>query len=52
MRAVWSLGWFFLIGNERRKYRAKGRYYHYRAMLLEKFKKFKTFKMFQPFNTP
>ena len=49
MRAVWSLGWFFLIGNERRKYRAKGRYYHYRAMLLEKFKKFKTFK---PFNTP
>lgn len=44
MRAAWTLGWYSLLGNERRKYRAKGRYYHYRAMLLEKF------KMFKPFN--
>lgn len=43
MRSIWTYGWFSLIGNERRKYRAKGRYYHYRAMLLEKFKTFKPF---------
>src|SRR5574341_2460343 len=41
LRSVWTYVWFSLIGNERRKYRAKGRYYHYRAMLLEKFKSFK-----------
>lgn len=39
MRSVWTLGWYALVGNERRKYRAKGRYYHYRAMLLEKTKR-------------
>jgi GT2 family glycosyltransferase len=43
MRSIWTYGWFSLIGNERRKYRAKGRYYHYKAMLLEKFKTFKPF---------
>jgi GT2 family glycosyltransferase len=43
MRAAWTLGWYSLLGNERRKYRAKGRYYHYRAMLKEKFKTFKPF---------
>jgi GT2 family glycosyltransferase len=36
MRALWTLGWYSLVGNERKKYRAKGRYYHYRAMLREK----------------
>ncbi len=44
MRSIWTYCWFALTGNERRKYRAKGRYYHYKAMLLEKF------KMFNPFN--
>lgn len=38
MRAVGALGWYSLVGNERRKYRAKGRYYHYRAMLRERTK--------------
>ena len=42
-RSVGTFGWYSLLGKERKKYRAKGRYYHYRAMLLEKFKKFKTF---------
>jgi hypothetical protein len=28
-----------MSGDERRKYRAKGRYFHYRAMLLEKARK-------------
>lgn len=36
MRSIWTYCWFSLSGNERRKYRAKGRYYHYRAMLKEK----------------
>ena len=45
VRSIWTYCWFSLTGNERRKYRAKGRYYHYRAMLLEKF------KMFKPFTT-
>lgn len=39
VRAVWTVGWYTLAGNERRKYRAKGRYYHYRAMLKEKIKR-------------
>lgn len=43
VRSVWTFSWYSLVGNERRKYRAKGRYYHYRAMLLEKFKTFKPF---------
>ncbi len=47
MRSVWTLGWYALVGNERRKYRAKGRYYHYRAMLLEKSKTFKPFNAIQ-----
>jgi len=38
MRAIWTFGWYSLVGNERRKYRAKGRYFHYRAMLQEKIK--------------
>lgn len=39
-RSLWTLGWYSLMGPERKKYRAKGRYYHYRAMLREKAKKF------------
>ena len=38
MRSLWTFGWYALLGNERRKYRAKGRYFHYRAMLQEKMK--------------
>lgn len=39
LRSIWTYGWFSLIKNERRKYRAKGRIYHYRAMLAEKLKR-------------
>lgn len=38
MRSIWTFSWYFLVGNERRRYRAKGRYFHYRAMLREKVK--------------
>lgn len=41
MRSLWTFGWYSLIGQERKKYRAKGRVYHYRAMLLEKTRKSK-----------
>jgi len=33
LRSIWTFGWYSLVGNERKKYRAKGRYFHYRAML-------------------
>ena len=36
VRAMWTFGWYSLMGNVRKQYRAKGRYFHYRAMLLEK----------------
>jgi glucosyl-dolichyl phosphate glucuronosyltransferase len=36
IRSLWAFGWYSLLGNERRTYRAKGRYFHYRAMLVEK----------------
>lgn len=36
MRSIWTLGWYSLFGDERKKYRAKGRFFHYRAMLAEK----------------
>jgi GT2 family glycosyltransferase len=39
IRSVLGFGWYSAVGNERKKYRAKGRYYHYRAMLEEKCKK-------------
>jgi len=39
LRSIGSFGWYLLIGNERKKYRAKGRYFHYRAMAIEKFKR-------------
>jgi GT2 family glycosyltransferase len=41
LRSLWTLGWYSLVENERKKYRAKGRYYHYRAMLDEKMKRAK-----------
>jgi GT2 family glycosyltransferase len=39
MRSVWTFGWYSLVGNVRKQYRAKGRYFHYRAMLVEKTKR-------------
>jgi len=39
LRSILTFAWYSLLGNERKKYRAKGRYFHYRAMLVEKTKK-------------
>jgi glycosyltransferase involved in cell wall biosynthesis len=36
IRAIAGFGWYSAFANERKKYRAKGRYFHYRAMLEEK----------------
>ncbi|MBM4260375.1 MAG: glycosyltransferase family 2 protein [Deltaproteobacteria bacterium] len=38
LRSICRFGWYSIFGNVRKKYRAKGRYYHYRAMLDEKAK--------------
>jgi len=38
LRSMWTFCWYSLLGNERGKYRAKGRYFHYRAMMKEKMK--------------
>ena len=38
LRSILTFGWYSLFGSERSKYRAKGRYFHYRAMLAEKSK--------------
>jgi GT2 family glycosyltransferase len=38
IRSVWTFAWYSLVANERKKYRAKGRFFHYRAMLREKMK--------------
>ena len=38
LRSMASFAWYSLKGHERKKYRAKGRYFHYRAMLREKLK--------------
>jgi GT2 family glycosyltransferase len=38
MRSAFTLGWYSLVNNMRKHYRAKGRYFHYRAMLVEKMK--------------
>ncbi len=35
-RSSFTFAWYSLAGTERKKYRAKGRYFHYRAMLAEK----------------
>lgn len=42
LRSISTLGWYLLTGNERKLYRAKGRYFHYRAMAIEKLKRRKT----------
>jgi len=39
LRSMWTFGWYSLKGDVRKQYRAKGRYYHYRAMLAEKTRK-------------
>jgi len=36
IRAIATFSWYFLLNNERKTYRAKGRYFHYRAMLQAK----------------
>jgi GT2 family glycosyltransferase len=38
-RSIVLFGWYSIVGNERKKYRAKGRYFHYRAMLQERTKR-------------
>jgi cellulose synthase/poly-beta-1,6-N-acetylglucosamine synthase-like glycosyltransferase len=42
LRSIGTLAWYRMIGNERKIYRAKGRYFHYRAMAIEKLKRRKT----------
>ena len=37
-KSILQFGWHCLSGNIRKKYRAKGRYFHYRAMLVAKAK--------------
>lgn len=39
LRSIWGWGWYTLTGDVRKKYRNKGRYFHYRAMLVEKTKR-------------
>ena len=39
MRSIFAFGWYSCSGNVRKKYRAKGRFFHYRAMLVEKLKR-------------
>jgi cellulose synthase/poly-beta-1,6-N-acetylglucosamine synthase-like glycosyltransferase len=38
LRSLWTLGWRSMFGDVRERYRAKGRFFHYRAMLAEKIK--------------
>lgn len=38
LRSVWTLGWYSLFGDVREQYRAKGRFFHYRAMLVQRMK--------------
>jgi cellulose synthase/poly-beta-1,6-N-acetylglucosamine synthase-like glycosyltransferase len=39
VRSSFTFGWYSCFGNVRKQYRAKGRFFHYRAMLLEKIRK-------------
>jgi GT2 family glycosyltransferase len=39
LRSIVTFCWYAIAKNERKKYRAKGRYFHYRAMLKEKIHK-------------
>jgi len=36
LRSILSYGWYCVFGNERKKYRALGRWYHYQAMFNDK----------------
>lgn len=38
LRSLWTLGWHSMFGDVRAQYRAKGRFFHYRAMLVQKMK--------------
>jgi GT2 family glycosyltransferase len=38
LRSVFNVGWSSLFGDVRARYRAKGRFFHYRAMLAQKIK--------------
>jgi GT2 family glycosyltransferase len=38
VRSLCALGWHSVFGDVREQYRAKGRFFHYRAMLVEKIK--------------
>ena len=38
LRSLGTLGWHSLFGDVREQYRAKGRFFHYRAMLIQKIK--------------
>ena len=38
LRSMWTLGWHSIFGGVREQYRAKGRFFHYRAMLEQKMK--------------
>src|SRR5262245_58549130 len=38
-RSSFTFGWYSCVGNVRKQYRAKGRFFHYRAMLSDKIKR-------------
>jgi GT2 family glycosyltransferase len=38
LRSLWTFGWHSLFSDVREQYRAKGRFFHYRAMLVQKMK--------------
>lgn len=42
VRSILAFAWYTCRGNVRKQYRAKGRFFHYRAMLLEKFKRLRS----------
>jgi glucosyl-dolichyl phosphate glucuronosyltransferase len=42
IRASAGFAWYCAFANERKKYRAKGRYFHYRAMLQEKLRLYRS----------
>jgi glucosyl-dolichyl phosphate glucuronosyltransferase len=47
IHATCNLGLYSLLNDERKKYRAKGRYFHYRAMLVEKIRRYHPFRVRQ-----
>lgn len=42
VRSMVAFAWYSCRGNVRKQYRAKGRFFHYRAMLLEKFRRLRS----------